>query len=108
MSNDTITGLKGTFLKENVAWLDTHAHSDVHGVLRCRATQARISAKMAHRYRGRGASTQPFLPEGDPALIGVQNQEMISFRVLWCLACHSGYKEAPNVLHGSDFVSLDA
>lgn len=87
MSGDVGSGLSGTFLKENVAWLKSHAVLDVHGALRCRTTHARISAKMVHRYRARGASDQVFFPEGNPALIGFQNQEMVSFRVLWCPNC---------------------
>lgn len=108
MDSDVLSNLSGMFLKKGVEWLKEHAVSDTHGVLRCRSTNARISVRMVRRYRARGGKNQPFLPEGDPALIGIQNQEMASLRILWCPACCSGHQDAPAQLSPEEFVLLSA
>lgn len=97
--------LTGTHLRDEVAWLLSHAAPDKDKTYRCKLYGNRIRSKVLHRCRATSSGPDaPFVEEHLWATgTGVTSGTMISFSTLWCSRCDRKPRKHASVRH-SDLV----
>lgn len=99
--------LTGTHLRDEVAWLKSHAVPDKDKTYRCKLYGNRIRSRVLHRYRAISSGPDaPFVEEHLWATgPGVTPGTGISFLTLWCPRCDKNPRKHPSV-HQSDLVCV--